>query len=45
MPGLKDLIINTDLALEQSGFGGDSGAAQEVGGGNTFSYKSDGMYH
>lgn len=45
MPGLKDLIINTDLALEQSGCGGDSGAAHEVGGGNTFFYKSDGMYH
>lgn len=32
-PGLKDLIINTDLALEQSGCGADSGAAHEVGGG------------
>lgn len=31
VPGLKDLIINTDLALEQSGCGGNSGAAQEGG--------------
>lgn len=35
-PGLKDLIINTDLALEQSGCGGDSGAAHEVGGAKAF---------
>lgn len=34
--GMKDLIMNTDLALEQSGCGGDSGAAHEVGGAKAF---------
>lgn len=29
--GLEELIKNSDLALEQSGCGGDNGAAHKVG--------------